>query len=96
MYNRIETLMWLDGQEVKFKVLESDFEVTEGQKYLIAEAVDQADEDVMIQVSGDESLQDGLIIKGTYVPGQGNWGVQFFEIISIDNVGAEYAALIGG
>lgn len=93
MYNRIQALIWQVDKEARFVTLDSDYDVTELQRYLIGLALDQADNDSQIQVTGDENLRDGLVVNGVLCEDACK---RWFEIYSIEYIGAEYAALIGG
>lgn len=92
MYNRIKALVWQDGKETRFVTLDSDYDVTELQRYLIGLALDQADNNSQIQVTGSENTQ-GLIVTGVLCEDACK---RWFDIYSIEYIGAEYAALIGG
>lgn len=92
MYNNIQALLWIDGKEVNFRVLNSDQDVTDFQQFLVRLALDQIDEN-NITVTGDEDLQDGIIVNGCICE---NARTRWFDIYSIEYIGAEYAALIGG
>lgn len=92
MYNNIEALLWLDNKEVKFRTLNSDQEVTDIQQYLVRLALSQLNEN-KVQVTGDKDLQDGIIVDGCICEDNCK---RWFDIYSIEYIGAEYAALIGG
>lgn len=102
MYNKITAIMWLDGQDVKWRIIEASIDINEMSDWgmspdntirAIALALDSAEDDDLIAITGDADLQDGLIVNGTYCDDCDGWR---FEINSIDYIGAEYAALIGG
>lgn len=92
MYNNIQALLWIDGKEVNFRVLNSDQDVTDFQQFLVRLALDQIDEN-NITVTGDKNLQDGIRVDGCICE---NDCTRWFDIYSIEYIGAEYAALIGG
>ena len=93
MYNNIQALLWIDGKEVNLRVLSSDQDVTDFQQFLVRLALDQIDENSNILVTGDEDLQDGIIVNGCICEDDCK---RWFDIYSIEYIGAEYAALIGG
>lgn len=92
MYNNTQALLWVDGKAVNFKVLQSDQDVTDFQQFLVRLALDQIDES-NISITGDKNLWDGIIVDGCICE---DTSKRWFDIYSIEYIGAEYAALIGG
>lgn len=102
MYNKIIAILWLDGQEVRWSVLEASIDINEMADWgmspdsiiwAIASALDSADDDDLINITGDADLWDGLVVDGTYCEDACK---RWFEINSIDYIGASYASLVGG
>lgn len=76
-----------------FDLPEEIWEEFEIQPDDIVKALDQIDENSNILVTGDKDLQDGIIVDGCICEDNCK---RWFEIYSIEYIGANYAALIGG
>lgn len=91
MYNNIKAVLWLNGNRTELTALESDQEVTDIEYYMIRLAIAEHGEYLITE--GAKDLQDGVLIEGCYC--EDNYK-RWFDLYSIECIGAEYAALIGG